>query len=573
MKTTLLTALFCSCAFFQISAESASHYADFMKCQTETVQSTLTNVPNTIRPTADDESLVPGVTAPITEQPAGREQTVLWNGKGMVNTKWGPSEQKIENGISTVVYGDDGSIYIKDPIIALSQGTWMKLDKVDETTYVAHKQPVAWLYMTSGGQELVYIQNMKYKYLGGEMVGTFEPADNTDLIYKVENGVISLQTTEYTTVEADGVTEQIPNIAGLSDENGEWMFYGDWEDSWAEFDEMPVTVPDDVILKDYVVMGGQTHAPFEEDTEPFMLSAGFKGDKVYFTNLPTSSERRQLAMEGTLKDGKVTIPCGQLNAVDTYLGSLFYTYRLGIKETYYPDWNEYVYDYVLIEGEDIVLNYNADKDVFTYNDRFAIVKGNGEYFSVIVPFINCSISPYVVSQQRPKNPVIDNFYPAEDGYFGELSFTIPNEDIEGNYIDPANISWRLFTEVDGIVEPWTFYADEYSLDEDMQDIPLGFSSDGIYAYGSEQRIDIFVVGINNWGVQSIYTVGDKVLESDVVWLVELENGIEDVISEHSIETQIIDLHGRQVTNPSQGIYVLISRQADGSVKTNKIIVK
>lgn len=76
------------------------------------------------------------------------------------------------------------------------------------------------------------------------------------------------------------------------------------------------------------------------------------------------------------------------------------------------------------------------------------------------------------------------------------------------------------------------------------------------------------------GVQAFYQDGDKRLVTDIVYsdgtTVSSINGITDVVTG---ETFYTDLSGRRVVKLTKGIYIKSVRMADGTIKSEKIIVQ
>ena len=76
------------------------------------------------------------------------------------------------------------------------------------------------------------------------------------------------------------------------------------------------------------------------------------------------------------------------------------------------------------------------------------------------------------------------------------------------------------------------------------------------------------------GVQAFYQDGDKRLVTDIVYsdgtTVSSINGITDVVTG---ETFYTDLSGRRVAKLTKGIYIKSVRMADGTIKSEKIIVQ
>lgn len=87
-------------------------------------------------------AVVQGQTAIIKEQPAGRVVSMSKRtmAASVVNTPSGtvPETNAMDYMISTLVEGDDGNLYLKNPFTYYHTNSWVKLDHVDGDRYVIH---------------------------------------------------------------------------------------------------------------------------------------------------------------------------------------------------------------------------------------------------------------------------------------------------------------------------------------------------------------------------------------------------------------------------------------------------
>lgn len=112
-------------------------------------------------------------------------------------------------------------------------------------------------------------------------------------------------------------------------------------------------------------------------------------------------------------------------------------------------------------------------------------------------------------------------YDASAGY-GAFLFDLPAVDVDGNDLLAEKLFYQLYSDVEGDIQPITFTPDLYvMLTEDMSIIPYTFTD--TYDFESEGTLRIvfmnyeFDTMYNRIGVKSIYTGGDEVNESEIVW--------------------------------------------------------
>ena len=144
---------------------------------------------------------------------------------------------------------------------------------------------------------------------------------------------------------------------------------------------------------------------------------------------------------------------------------------------------------------------------------------------------------------------------------------LPLKDTEGNFIDPAKVSYQLYIDDD---EPFILYPDEYKgLTEPLSEVPYFFPADKLEAYSRSYiyergyAIYIFQTGFDRIGVQTIYRGGEEEHRSEIGYYDIVPVGVSGISSDAGASVQHFDLTGRPVSSNHKGL--TISRDNSGRV--------
>lgn len=296
------------------------------------------------------------------------------------------------------------------------------------------------------------------------------------------------------------------------------------------------------------------------------IEVGFDGNDVYFKGF--SDNTAEMWAKGTLSgDGKtVTIPANQFMGNLTILWYSFNYYLTAVADD-------------LETMEDIVLNYDAETNTFS-TDQFVVINGAKRSMYPYQTFTAVEITKMIEVAATPADPAIDKLT-LEGTKYPNVYFIIPATDTEGNAIIGSKLFYQIWIEkvVEGsnVQEPLTLAADLYTyMDEDMTEIPYTYDdSYDIYAYGERVYLNQPAEEIASWkkiGVQSIYYGGGECNKSNIVWSEELNTGINDMSAAQG-KAVYYDLQGRIANAQTKGLLIKQVSQADGTVKTVKVIRK
>ena len=312
-------------------------------------------------------------------------------------------------------------------------------------------------------------------------------------------------------------------------------------------------------------------ASYELQPYSAQIQVGIDGKDVYFQGFTENTS--EFWAKGTLSDDgqTVTIPANQFMGT---LDAWFWTYDYFLTAT---DEN--------YEFADIVLTYDPETNSFSTDQAITLHDG---VFSVGQPyqeFAGCSIAKIVEVAATPADPSITDYKLADTSY-PWLEFNIPTVGTNDEDMLSDKLFYTIWTEdaeetqsqFTLTADAYTYFAD-FEIDE-MTEIPYTYD-DGydIYAGGSRVYINPTTV-VTSWkriGVQSIYYGLDERHESNIVWMdnpvYEEPTGINGITAENDSNVRYFDLQGRAASADAKGLLIKQVRQADGSLKTIKVIRK
>ena len=292
----------------------------------------------------------------------------------------------------------------------------------------------------------------------------------------------------------------------------------------------------------------------------------FNGNDVYFQGLAAATPEKW--NKGTLsEDGKtITIPANQ------FIGT-----------AYDIDWSsfqlvEYKYFFTAVDAEgnfaDAVLSYDEATKTISSNQQLVVNSSRRllnywNYYNTGSQFVAAEVA-------TPAMPAIVEM--TENTYGPVMVADIPVEDIYGDKIYEPYLSYRVYSDVRGVQDPYVFDAETYEEYEDMPTIPYQYDDGGFYFTYAGKGTNILAANYNEWkriGLSSVYTVNGKVRESKVFWF-DIEAGVPvgiDGITANDKTAVFYDMQGRKVNGSAKGLLIKQQRDADGNTKAVKVIRK
>lgn len=478
---------------------------------------------------------LPGV--PVMEEPIynpeGTDETYIMN--VTENTFWG--DENVEGYKMTVRRSADGSkIYFNN----LTPGF-----NGDENT-----EGYTWVAGTVEGNDItipagqvLYKTDMQVLYL--EVVTVDELGQVKDFLndvhFTIDNGKI--------TQTDNSLRISVFDDADTQEEAGFFIFMNNFEMQPIS-DIATFTPPTDAEVEQWMLTS---------ETGSRFVSVARSGNDVYIAGL--SSMAPDDYVPGTIADGKLTIKSGYILTSN----SMKYIRLIGAREGAEPD--EFGFpQLVMIPTYEFDVNEAGDSFTLNPADDY-IVEASYFNFNMLDGISGVKIFRYAGDvAATPAAPEISLW--SEDEQV--IQFTVPCSDVEGNFINPEHLTYRIY--LDG--EPHVFTPDAYYyLDAAMTDIPYGFSDNyDIYSNGDVKTIYLHAPEFGSLEIESTYTVNGDARTSSRAQM----SGIRNINAEKSaiISESFTDLLGRTVSRPTPGaVLIKTTLRADGTRTSAKFIAR
>ena len=480
----------------------------------------------------------------IQEQPAGIHRLYIRSG----GATYAPIyfQSVTQDGIATeMVFSEDGTkAYFKNIISHAETGTWVEGDVADGKITVPLGQLVYWFDGGNYGMQLALIE------VKGNIT-TYTSRKTGSVTFTMQGNDLYLEGTSATPDETKYVGLGLTYTGSY---DGEWSYYLDYETVLTYKDVAMVDVPAGLDLKRYSM---------EYENSGHLVNVGFQGNDVYVQGISENNVPNAWWKGTIADDGKLVFPLQFAQVYSTYL--LYFCGADFQGET--TDAGGTTWNYEWTDGS---ATFSIDREAGSFSSAQAVFVNNaddhierGEIFRAPL------FRPYTEKAGTPSDPSIYTFIDRFDSWgFSILMPTVPLLDTDGNFMDPAKVSWQIFVDDE---EPYTLYPDEYKyLTEPIDEIPYLFTAEQnvrfsrSYIYEKAYAIYIFQTGFNRIGVQTIYRGGGEEHRSKIVWHYFGGDGVEDIASERAAgDVQHFDLSGRRVSDSHRGI--TISRMPDGRV--------
>ena len=475
-----------------------------------------------------------------------------------------PTQWEADGTLCQLVLGNDNSVYIKDPISNLSVDAWIKGYKAEGDTIVFNLPQKLCIGENSetGEQTDCVAMRMVAKYYTddkGNNFVTYIPDTKSQVVkYVMHNDTLRM-------VSEDGM---ILGLASVAD--GGWMGFGDKAHKRYKVND-PMYAPQNADAAQSYIL---THTPYEDEQSHIQARVAIEGNDIFISGL--SPYYPDAWVKGTLNGNKVVFKGKQYMGVDEIHNShdYFMPIEKEHKEMDLGGGLMVPYD-SLIYTDEVVFDFDVQsKELST--DGNMIVSGGKEFVNSLYSYYNASMTPWDNKPGMPATPEINTLWPYdEDAGWGAIEFNMSSYDVDGNYLDPANLYYRIYLDD----KPYVYTPDKHiDLVEDMTDVPYLFDGNDWLVNG-DIRVTYFYRGDFTYiGVQAIYidkNDNNKRYESPIVWYNnEAPAAVEEINANNAVQSvYFTDLCGRKVTRPQHGIYIRTAKKADGTVVTSKVVVK
>ena len=452
-----------------------------------------------------------------------------------------------------VRFADDGKVYFHD-FFAVGYDTWIEgtLDDKGVITVPTH-QKVASIELIPGYDIDVTLESSTFEISETSMTSNIDmEAENITLLLKEDGSIVSPDMDKEWTERCYPVAYARNKVYALC--------------GAINMVPSPFVLPEPptgLAQEEY----SYTYRLEDIFTKATVVKVMFDKEDVYLQGLCPSLP--EIWLKGTLNadNTKLVLKSGQYMGFEQYHHSFAAAHKnpnASADNPGEPNW---------LTDDELVLNVDLDGKTFYFDSKYVFsvtINGDVSYTLNAVklkPRDDASIG-------KPMQPVITTGSELLWLEADFLPFVQPNADVDGNYIDTANLTWRMY--YDDVL--FTFTPAEYqNIATATDEIPYCFDDRWdfiVYTDVMEQCVAIYGAGYKNIGIESVYRSGDKMTVSDRSYFGEKpSSAVDNVIASEVVSSEYFDISGRKVLHPSDGLYIRVDRLADGSTTRNKVIIR
>ena len=503
----------------------------------------------------------------IKDTPKGKLIENLYrSSKSWVKKGWtGVQPGRYEGIVSKIVIGEDGCIYIYNPLSGLDSKSWLKLEKQADGKYRA-KLPQDIFTDDLGGDDDE--EESSERTISLTRLVSSDDGKNYEPIGA--NNYVDF-TVEGRTLKMSGMGQK-KQIWGASF-NNKWErnYGGDWALTIEPLKEQLITPPATATKSQYTVTS-------KSDPSPRIVEVMTNNNDIYVKGLFKAEKIANVWVKLTKQGDKAVMPTNQ------YLGI---TKKTDFKK-YDSDKSDYHTFAAAFENEektaenlefsiDATGKLTASKTLRTSLGRASNDNITGEDY--VESYEGLTLTPYVQKEVgAPATP--EYFYltstPNYDNTSNEikLAFYVKNADVNGNILDPEKMYYNVY--VNGSTEPFKFKksASQYNYmhEEEMTNIPFNYQDKRNYDFKVSDNLRIihfYDSSITRLKVVMVYESDGKKYSSEPLVASLPTDGIESANFSKTTTEKYYTVDGRQIQKLQKGLNII--KSSDGT--TRKVAVK
>ena len=483
-----------------------------------------------------------------------------WVKKGWTGTQAG----RYEGLVSKIVIGEDGCIYIYNPLSGLDSKSWLKLERQADGKYRA-TLPQAIYTDDLGGDDDE--EESSERTISLTRLVSSDDGKNYEPIGA--NNYVDF-TVEGRTLKMSGMGQK-KQIWGAT-YNNSWLnnYGGDWALTIEPLKEQLITPPATATKSQYTVTS-------KSDPSPRIVEVMTDNNDIYVKGLFKAEKLANTWVKLTKQGDKAVMSTNQ------YLGI---TKKTDFKK-YDSDKSEYHTFAAAFESEtkaaenlefsiDATGKLTASKILRTSLGRASNDNITGEDY--IESYEDLTLTPYIQKAGKPATPVYFYFTSTPDYSYTsneiKLAFYVKNADVDGNYLDPDKMYYNVY--VNGSKEPFKFKKTETQYrdmhEDEMTNIPFNYKDKNNYDFKVSDNIRIlhfYDSSITSVKVVMVYEADGKKYSSEPLVASLPPTGIESANFNKATTEKYYTIDGRQIQKLQKGLNIV--KSSDGT--TRKVIVK
>ena len=484
-----------------------------------------------------------------------------WVKKGWTGTQAG----RYEGLVSKIVIGEDGCIYIYNPLSGLDSKSWLKLERQADGKYRANLPQDIFTDDLGGDDDE---EESSERTISLNRMVSSDDGKNYEPIGA--NNYVDF-TVEGRTLKMSGMGQK-KQIWGASF-NNKWErnYGGDWALTIEPLNEQLITPPATATKSQYTVTS-------KSDPSPRIVEVMTDNNDIYVKGLFKAEKLANTWVKLTKQGDKAVMPTNQ------YLGI---TKKTDFKK-YDSDKSEYHTFAAAFESEtkaaenlefsiDATGKLTASKLLRTSLGKASNDNITGEDY--IESYEGLTLTPYIQKEVgAPATP--EYFYftstPNYDNTSNEikLAFYVKNADVNGNVLDPEKMYYNIY--VNGSKEPFKFKKTETQYrdmhENEMTNIPFNYKDKNNYDFKVSDNIRIlhfYDSSITTAKVVMVYEADGKKYSSEPMVAKLSTAGIESANFNKATTEKYYTIDGRQIQKLQKGLNIV--KSSDGT--TRKVIVK
>lgn len=438
----------------------------------------------------------------IDEQPLG--EVVSYNFTGYATTVENSDVQArwIADGraVTDVVYDPDGStVYMRNILPTVFTQAWMQGTLSEDGAQLTFPLGQA-LAVSNYGTDYLVTAWIEGNVTNDVLDITLHPEVSEMVFTKGEDGTLTLQGST-----GDAEMHDVQGIAIVQQSNYAFYGYMSYGISLVPSNNVPVVAPEGLITETFTIEFG-----LDNNRHTRLCEVAFDGNTVWMNGLAGKDYGQRWARcTYSPVTNQITLPSGQY--LGNWRGYSFYWQGVWSEKYDDPQWG-YVTRY--LPANEMVFDYDPVTRIISSDMTLLFTTDTANVYAYVEHLDKPVMKPYLEQSVVPATPAWV-YYDDEafERYGARLSFDIPTADVDGEYIDPANLSYRLF--VDNEAEPFVFMPDEYDkLESPVSELPYGYTD---YWDFYASTLVLHERGFQRVGLQSICRIGDEVSYSDISW--------------------------------------------------------
>lgn len=472
---------------------------------------------------------------------------------------WGTNvdQSRVKARVGEIIVGSDGSFYLQNPVFTQPIGTWLKGELSDGTVDFTLPQAMAFAQYEDGTVTRIL----------------------ASVIHQEENTFVAEEGESVVKFSWDGDTlrsiDPTVKIGLILEDTGNWTGYGDWDIEMTVQHDTPSVYNGYADAHDYGLSGYDYNFMYCQDLA-FGVKMRIDADKVILSEIPSAPAGSVVI--GSIDGDKVSFPTQYLGIDSVNMCHVYFQpliQHLTFDEQYvYPE-NTCV--------DSFNLTINREKMTFTADEdnAYSINCGKGDLLTIDTRGMlhGARFNPF--DKNSPATPGIGQIYMYANTNpdWGFACFSYPLKDIDGNYLDPQQLYYRIYLNDDLLDLDTSVYTGFDTDEPTVTDIPFLFNnSANIFAFNWNYMHQIITYSAwDKLGIQMVYKAGGEERCSDIFYSdqtvvpTQLEE-ISDFSGRTLLKSEYYDLTGRQISNPEHGVYIRIDKFSDKTVRSEKVIL-